>query len=182
MTPVKEKKHTIEDYKILPEGIPYQLIEGELILTPAPNPIHQAVSANIFEKLRQFTKEMGLALYSPVDVYLGEENAYQPDIVYVSKEKKEIIKTNGIYGSPDLVIEILSPSTAYYDLRKKYRVYEKFGVQEYWIVDPEMRSLEIYFSQKGHFSLTDKAECEGEVASSILNGFHLKLESMFQVF
>jgi len=114
MLGIKEKTHTIKDYKLLPEGSPYQLIEGELIIVPAPTPFHQIISANIFERFRRFVieKGRGIVLYSPIDIYLSEENVYQPDIVYISKQRQEIIKEDGIYGAPDLVVEILSPSTA----------------------------------------------------------------------
>lgn len=181
MTLVKEKRLSVNYYKILPEGAPYQLIEGELIMTPAPNPGHQIISANIFEKIRQFAKHFGITLYSPVDVYLDDENAFQPDIVFISKERQEIIKKDGIYGPPDLVIEILSPSTAHYDLKEKFRVYERSGVREYWIVEPEMNSVEIYSNEKEHFSLIAKAEGEGEVDSVLLKGFKLTLKEVFKI-
>lgn len=183
MTLVKEKRLTIDYYKILPEGAPYQLIEGELIMTPAPNPRHQIVSANLFKKLADFVngKGMGVILYSPIDVYLGRENAYQPDIVFISKDRQDIIQEDGIYGAPDLVIEILSPSTARYDLREKFRIYEKYGVKEYWIVDPEITSIEIYTKEREHFSLITRAEGKGEVESVLLKGFRLTLDEIFRV-
>jgi Uma2 family endonuclease len=183
MTLVKEKRLTIEYYKILPEGAPYQLIEGELVMTPAPNPRHQITSAHLFKKLADFVngKAMGVILYSPIDVYLGRENAYQPDIVFISKDRQDIIQEDGIYGAPDLVMEILSPSTARYDLREKFRVYEKHGVQEYWIVDPEINSIEIYTKEREHFSLITRAEDKGEVESVLLKGFILTLDEVFRV-
>lgn len=183
MTLVKEKRLTIDYYKILPEGAPYQLIEGELIMTPAPNPRHQIISANLFKKLADFVngKGMGVILYSPIDVYLGRENAYQPDIVFISKDRQDIIQEDGIYGAPDLVIEILSPSTARYDLREKFRIYEKYGVKEYWIVDPEITSIEIYTKEREHFSLITRAEGKGEVESVLLKGFRLTLDEIFRV-
>jgi Uma2 family endonuclease len=179
MIALKEKSHNIKDYKLLPEGAPYQLIEGELVMTPAPNPRHQIILGNIVEKVRQYTKGSGITIFSPVDLYFGEENAYQPDMVYITKQRREIIKDDGIYGTPDLVVEILSPSTAYYDLRKKFRIYEKYGVREYWIVDPEMDSVDVYLNEQGHFSLTGKAEGKGELESSLLKGFKVTLDEVF---
>jgi Uma2 family endonuclease len=181
MTPVKEKRLSVNYYKILPEGAPYQLIEGELIMTPAPNPRHQLICARLFEKLTQITKGKGVIFFSPIDVYLDRENAFQPDIIFISGDRKEIIKEDGIYGPPDLVIEILSPSTAHYDLKEKFRVYEKSGVREYWIVDPGMNSVEIYSNEKEHFSLIAKAEGEGEVESVLLKGFKLTLKEVFKI-
>jgi len=179
MTLVKAKRLTIEYYKILPEGSPYQLIEGELVMTPAPNPRHQIILGNIVEKIRHFVKGKGIAIFSPVDVYLDDENAFQPDLIFISNERMENIKKDGIYGAPDLVIEILSPSTARYDLREKFRIYEKHGVLEYWIVDPDINSIEIYTKEKGHFSLTTRAENKGEVGSVLLKGFVVSLDEIF---
>ncbi len=181
MLTLKEKYHTIKDYKLLPEGSPYQLIEGELIMTPAPSPLHQLISGNLYERIRSFTKEkgMGVVFYSPIDIYLDEENVYQPDIVFVSKEKNEMIKEDGVHGAPDLIIEILSPSTAYYDMRKKFRVYERSGVKEYWIVDPEMNSVEIYLNKNGHFLLHSRGEEKGEAESSLIEGLKIMLDDIF---
>lgn len=174
----KEKRLNINYYKLLPEGAPYQLIEGELIMAPSPNTRHQIISSNIFEKIRHFTKNYGICLYSPIDVYLDDENAFQPDVVFIFNERKEIIKKDGIYGPPDLVVEILSPSTASYDSREKFKVYERSGVKEYWIVDPELNSIEIYFNEGKSFTLITKAEKEGEVESLLLKGLKISLKDI----
>lgn len=181
MLAVKEKPATIKEYRELPEGSPYQLIEGELVMTPAPTPRHQRISSKLFKRIDAFVEKTsaGLLYYSPIDIYLEEENAYQPDIILVSTARKDIIKEDAIHGAPDMVIEILSPSTAYYDLRKKFRVYERSGVQEYWIVDPEMLSIEIYGNEKGHFVQTARAEGEGEVESGVLKGLKVSVEGVF---
>ena len=184
MITLKEKTYNIKDYKLLPEGAPYQLIEGELIMTPAPSPLHQIISANIFEKIRRVSREknIGLVLYSPVDVYLDEKNAYQPDIVFIGKERQDIIKEDGIYGAPDLVIEILSPSTGYYDIKKKFRVYERYGVKEYWIVDPDMRCIEIFLlNNQGEFSLGLKVCEKGTVKSAILEGLEISIDEILKI-
>ncbi len=181
MAAVKEKKQTIKDYKLLPEGSQYQLITGELVMTPAPSPRHQIISGNLFRKISHFVdeKRAGRILYSPVDVYLGDENAYQPDIVFISKDRQETIRDDGVHGAPDLVIEILSPSTAYYDIRQKFKIYEKYGVAEYWIVDPGTNSIEIYSNEEGRFLATSKAEGQGAVESPLLKGLKLTIEDVF---
>ena len=183
MLVVKEHKRTIKDYKLLPEGAPYQLIEGELVMTPAPNPRHQFISGNLFKNIARYVdeKRLGIIFYSPIDIYLDEDNAFQPDIVFISSERRSIIKDDGIYGAPELVIEILSPSTAYYDIKKKFRVYEKSGVREYWIVDPELNTVEIYFDENGIFSLKAKMEDKGEIESFVLKGLRLTLEEIFSI-
>jgi Uma2 family endonuclease len=181
MFAIKEK-HTIKDYKLLPEGAPYQLIEGELVMTPSPTTLHQIIAGNINEKIRAFVKAKGagLVLFAPIDIYLDDENVFQPDIVFISKQKRDIIKDDGIQGAPDMVIEILSPSTAYYDLKKKYKIYEKFGVKEYWIVDPEMKGVELFsLTEQGKFLLSAAFSEKGIVKSGILNGFEMTLEEIF---
>ncbi len=177
----KEKRVTVNYYKLLPEGAPYQLIEGELVMTPSPNPRHQIILGRLFIALSTFVekKKSGIVFVSPIDVYLDEENAFQPDIIFISNEKKGIIKKDGIYGSPDLVIEILSPSTAHYDLREKFKVYERYGVQEYWIVDPEANVIEIYLNKDGKFSLIKAAEKQGKIESSLLKGMKVSLTEIF---
>jgi Uma2 family endonuclease len=183
MVAVKEKAATIKEYRELPQGSPYQLIEGDLVMTPAPTPRHQRISSRLYKRIEAFVDKnsAGSLYYSPIDIYLEEANAYQPDLVFISKERQEIIKEDAIYGAPDLVVEILSPSTAYYDLRKKFRVYERCGVKEYWIVDPEMLSIEIYRNEKGRFVQTARAEGEGEVESAVLQSLKVAAADIFQM-
>jgi Uma2 family endonuclease len=139
-------KYTAKDYFKLPEGSPYQLIEGELIMTPSPLTEHQIISKNlellIFIHVKKYN--LGLALNAPIDVYLDNKNAYQPDIIFISNKNKDIIKKTGIDGSPDLVVEILSQSNAYYDKKVKKEVYERKGVLEYIIIDPKAKNINIF--------------------------------------
>jgi len=140
-------KKTVKDYMELPEGAPYQLIEGELVMSPAPGYSHQNTLGNLFIILRTRLKDAQVIL-SPIDVYLDEENAYQPDLVVVLKDSKAKVEERGIFGAPDVVVEILSPSTAYYDLTEKKDVYERVGVKEYWIVDPKEKPLKYTQTQR----------------------------------
>ncbi len=151
-------KYTAKDYFKLPEGSPYQLIEGELIMAPSLLTEHQIISKNlellIFTHVKKYN--LGLALNAPIDVYLDNKNAYQPDIIFISNKNKDIIKKRGIDGPPDLVIEILSPSNEYYDIKIKKEVYERRGVIEYIIIDTETKSVEI-FRRTGSGNLKTKA-------------------------
>jgi len=176
----QKEVYTYEDYAKLPEGAPYQLIGGKLIMTPSPTVYHQYISTRIVKRLIDFVEEKGLGvvLHAPLDVYLEEKETYQPDIIYISRERSEIIEER-IRGAPDLVVEILSPSTAYYDLRKKARVYARHGVKEYWVVDPLEESIEIYTNRDGTFELVQKAEGEGAASSILLEGFVVELKDIF---
>lgn len=177
----KKKKYTYEDYAKLPEGTPYQLIGGELIMTPTPTPYHQIVSRKIVSLLVQHVEknDLGEVLYSPIDVYLTEEDTFQPDIIFISKERFNIIGETKIESAPDLIIELLSPVTAYYDLGRKYEVYEKSGVREYWIVHPERKSIEIYQNEGSQFRLIQTAKETGAINSLVLKDLEINLEKVF---
>jgi Uma2 family endonuclease len=178
----QKKAYTYKDYAALPEGSPYQLIGGELIMTPSPMPYHQRISKRIEFLLYEFVekkRELGEVFDSPIDVYLNDTDVYQPDIIYISKDRFNIIGEKRIEGAPDMVIEILSPSTAYYDLKHKNNIYAKHGVKEYWIVDPMEKSIEVYENKENGFVLFDKATDKGEVKSKLLNGFAITVEKIF---
>ncbi|QWK19244.1 MAG: Uma2 family endonuclease [Hydrogenobacter thermophilus] len=180
---LEKKKYTAQDYEKLPEGSPYQLIEGELIMSPAPAPEHQEVSINLSYRLYNVVKKTGKGkvLYAPIDVHLDEENVYQPDIVVILKDGKAKLTERGVEGPPDMVIEILSPSTAYYDLTEKKEVYERVGVKEYWIVDPKRKAIEVYNNntEKG-FELYSKAKGSGKVKSLVIPEFEVDLKEVFE--
>ena len=141
----------IEVYKSLPEGTPVQLIENNIVMTPTPAYRHQEIQSDIIKALFLFLDKnpLGKLLVAPLDVYFNDENVLQPDIMFISNDKMDIIHNDGLHGSPDLIIEILSPSTAKYDLNQKKAVYECSGVKEYWIVDPENKEAQGYFMKNG---------------------------------
>jgi Uma2 family endonuclease len=132
-------------------------------------------------KMLQFVEAAGLGqvFIAPIDVRLNERNIFQPDILFISKEKASLIGERMIEGPPDLVAEVLSPSSAYHDLRTKFRAYEQAGVQEYWIVDPERRSVEVFVSSGRKFQLRQEAEGEGKAQSVLLQGLSIDLADIF---
>lgn len=173
--------YTYEDYRLLPEGAPYQLIGGRLIMTPSPSTYHQIISMRLEVKIANLVmeKDLGIVLNAPIDVYFVETETYQPDIIFISKDRSHIIEQDRIKGAPDLVIEILSPGTAYYDLRKKFKTYERHGVKEYWIVDPEDKSIMVYEGREGKFSLIREVKGEGKISSEVLKGLEIELANIF---
>ena len=174
-------KKTVKDYIELPEGPPYyQLIEGKLIMSPGPSYSHQRTVGRVFLELSRLLEEKGLgeALISPIDVYLDEKNVFQPDIVVLLKEGKAKFEEKGILGPPDVVVEILSLSTAYYDLIVKEEVYERAGVKEYWLLDPNRKTFEIYKNTEEGFKLTSQAKEEGKVFSESLK-LEMDLKEVF---
>jgi Uma2 family endonuclease len=177
----RKKIYTYKDYEKLPEGAPYQLIGGELVMTPAPVPYHQIVSLNIQFELIKFVRDrkLGRVIAAPIDVYFSEIETYQPDIIFISKDRLYIIGERKIEGAPDLVVEVLSSSTARYDLKHKKDVYEQNGVKEYWIVDPAKRSIEVYENTDYGFNLFEKVEQDGTVSSKFIDGFSISLDEIF---
>ena len=137
-TMIRPPKTLLEVYKSLPEGTNAQLIENNLIMSPAPKDIHQKVLDKIYRRLGNFIeeKELGETRTAPYDVYLDEFNVYQPDIIFIASKNISKINEDGLQGAPDMVIEILSSRTAKEDKGRKKNAYERCGVKEYWIVDP----------------------------------------------
>lgn len=169
-TTVQSPPRTLmEVFKSLPEGTLAQLIENNLVMSPAPLVKHQKILREIFGLLFVFLSKnrKGELFNAPVDVFLNKENAFQPDIIFILHDNSGIIREDGIYGAPDLIIEILSPSTAHYDLREKKQVYERSGVEEYWVVDPEDKETKGFFLRSGKYakSVLEK----GKIASKILD-------------
>lgn len=129
----------------------YELLDGEIIKknrsgAPAPTPWHQRLSGNLYTAIRQHVteKKLGEVFYAPIDVFLNDYNAPQPDLVFVSEAKKNLITNDGIMGVPDLVVEIISPSSVKRDRFQKRGIYERFAVPEYWIADPQNQEIEVY--------------------------------------
>ena len=179
---LEKKKYTYADYLKIPDDQRYELIEGELtIMTPAPVPYHQWLSQNLGFELKEFVKKnsLGKIFLAPCDVYLDEENVLQPDILFISNERAGIIGEKNIQGAPDLVIEVLSESNAYNDLVKKKKIYGRFGVKEYWIVDPLEKSVDIYSLKDSGFIL-DRSYSESQMLESPrFIGLNIKLSDVF---
>lgn len=138
---------TVEDYKLMPETGPrYQLVEGDLLMSPAPNRYHQDISRNLEFELLLYLREhpVGVLYDAPFDVYLDDINVYQPDIAVILNANRGILTDAGAEGAPDLIVEILSPKTRRIDLDPKKKVYARCGVKELWIIDPEPRRVEVF--------------------------------------
>lgn len=128
----------LEVFESLPEGTRCEVINNTLIMSPAPSDTHQKVLGKIFAKLLLYVEEnhLGELRIAPYDVYFDEENIFQPDIVLILNESVDRIEDRGFLGTPALIVEVLSTSNSGYDRKQKKNVYERFGVREYWIVDP----------------------------------------------
>jgi Uma2 family endonuclease len=157
---VRETGWTYEEYAKLPDnGSHYEIADGVLeLLAPGPTPQHQSVSGQIQFILNQSCRNNYIILQAPLDVVLAEKEVRQPDIIMIDRSRRNIIQPHAVVGPPDLVIEILSPSTARRDKLAKKKAYAKYGVPEYWIVDPVHLWLEQYLPQEGNCSVYDLAQ------------------------
>lgn len=124
----------------------YEVIEGELVVTPSPSLRHQRIVGRLFRSLGGFVEEneLGEVFISPLDVLFAEGDYLEPDILFVGRGREEILTDRGIEGPPDLVVEILSPSTEARDRGVKLERYRHYGVPEYWVVDPDERTVEVW--------------------------------------
>jgi len=179
---VEKKKFTYQDYLKLPEETRYELIEGELVMSPSPTTKHQRISRKLEFLLEKYVTEnnLGEVFDAPCDVYLDEENVVQPDLFFISRERADIITEKNIQGAPDLVIEIISEATAYRDSFQKKRLYAKFGVKEYWIVAPDEKMIEVYtLIQPGQYQLVQTYYENDTARSNVIKGFAVELRSIF---
>lgn len=175
-------KFNYSDYLLLPEDKRYELIEGDLYMTPATLTIHQIISVNLCCLLKDHVQknQLGLILTAPTDVVLSDEDVVQPDILFISNERKGILKRENVRGAPDLVVEILSPSTAERDLHTKKKLYSRHAVLEYWIVNPEEKTIEIMEWTEQGFKILQVYPAQSTLSSKIFPGFRLNVSDIFK--
>ena len=180
--PIPEKeRYTYADYAELPEGAPYELIAGDLVMAPSPTFRHQQVSLRLSAAIFRYVEQRGggEVVAAPMDVSLSEETTVQPDLIYVVSERREIISEQRIHGAPDLIVEILLSSTAHRDIGIKKRLYEQHGVREYWTVDPESQAVEIHVNTESGFHQQARVVETGSVASTVIDGFRVDVAKLF---
>ena len=183
MAPVLEKqarRWTYEEYYQLDDDQRYEIIDGNLLMAPAPDTWHQDWSRKLFRVVDRFVVKSGLGelFYAPVDVVLDAENTVQPDLVFISSAKLGIIQQRGIFGTPDLLVEIVSPSSVRRDRYDKKELYARFGVKEYWIGDQANKTLEVLTLKEGRYELHCCAEEKGKLASLVLAGLEFDLSEI----
>src|SRR5829696_6786459 len=155
-----ERPYTVEDLASIPDdGRRYEVIGGELVVSPAPTTKHQRVSFRLSRILGDYLERVGSgeAFAAPIDVFLGKHDIVQPDLIVILHRHAGRVTDAGIEGAPDIVIEITSPSSQRMDWIRKSATYATFGVPEYWIVDPETQTILVqalvdgrYQSSEGH--------------------------------
>jgi len=185
MAPQTSTRLTYEDYLELPDdGKQYELIEGELVLNPTPITRHQWIVGNIYHAIRDYLDDhdIGKAFMAPLDVVLAGDVALQPDVMVILRGRFPIIAKKNIQGAPNIVVEVLSEGTRKWDETVKRKLYERFGVDEYWIVDPVIDVVKIYRRSGTSFVRAKEIDTEsgGEITSPLLPGFALDVHVVFE--
>ncbi len=173
---------TRHEYALIPVGAPnYQLIEGDLVMAPSPSTFHQDILLNLAGLLRDYlaAHPVGKIYIAPLDTYLSDINVYQPDLLFIRQENSGIIEEHGIEGAPDLAVEILSKSSAKYDLGPKRSVYARTGVEELWIIDPAKRTLALYRLSENADTPAATYRAKQKFTSTLLPGLSIDLAAVF---
>ncbi len=175
-------KFTYEDYCNAPEDRRYELHDGDLILVPSPKEQHQDLVGSIYFLLRGFVmgERTGRAYIAPFDVVLSDYDVVQPDVLFVSNDRLDIITADNIQGAPDLVVEVLSPSTAHRDRTYKRSLYARHGVTEFWLVDPVARTIEVLLLDANGYDIAGSYGAGDTLASPTLTEFTLRIDDIFQ--
>jgi Uma2 family endonuclease len=174
-------RFTYEDYLLLPEDRRYEIIDGDLFMTPAPGTPHQRIVGNLYLHLRRYVEEnqLGEVLVAPCDVVLSPTDVVQPDVLFVAAGRAAIVGERFISAAPDLVVEVLSPSTEDRDRTLKTKLYARFGVRELWIADTKEKRIEV-FTNSGDGFRQEAVFGPGTVLRSpLLPGLEIPIAEVF---
>lgn len=178
---------TYDDFVHFPDdGMRHELIDGEHYVTPAPNVKHQIVAGNIFGHIWSFLKGhkgVGRVFIAPFDVVFSDFDVVEPDVLFVcSVRLPDVMTDENLRGAPDLVVEIGSPSTRRRDEKIKLRLYERSGVSEYWVVDPDLDAVKVYRLAEGRYGAPRELALENNdgLTTPLLPGLQLALRSVLE--
>ncbi len=171
---------TYDDLLAIPEdGNRYELILGEIAMSPSPNKKHQRALSRLNNRTSAFVEQhqLGEVFFAPFDVKFSPYSVVEPDLFYISREKRFTLGDNFVDGAPDMVVEVLSPSNRMQDLVKKAALYAQYGVAEYWVVDPESQTVAVHQWKDGQYvALKPK---KGIARSIVLKGFEVSIQEIF---
>jgi Uma2 family endonuclease len=178
IAPAKTRMTAAEFFDLPETTSPEQLIEGELIVTATPVPLHQRVSRKTLSVLDELIPN-GELFYAPISLYIDQDNVPEPDILWIAENSRCTVGRRYLEGPPDLIVEIFSPSTEKLDRTKKFRLYERFGVTEYWMINPEAEFIEVYTLQDGKYQQLGIFAPGETFASPVLNGAAVNVTALF---
>ena len=181
VTKKPKPKLTYEDYAKTPDDERWELIDGELFISPSPKRAHQRSQMTLGSRMSFFADENDLGeVYSDFDVVLSDTDTVRPGLLFVSKERLHIITADNVQGAPDLVVEIRSESTARRDWTTKRALYERHGVKEYWLVDPEAATVAVLLLDEGELKVTGVYGEGDTLSSAVMSGFSIVLADIFR--
>jgi Uma2 family endonuclease len=185
MTPVQEERPRVS-FSVLerwPEdGRRYELYDGEVWVVPSPLPVHQRVLLNIEDGFREYAEAHGgEALIAPLDIVFSEYDVVQPDLVFFQGARRHLVRPDRpIRDAPDIAVEVLSPGTAANDRGRKRRLFARYGVREFWIVDPRARAIEVYRLQDDAYVLAARATDSDFIESALLPDLRMAASAVFE--
>jgi Uma2 family endonuclease len=179
LTVLDDKVYTIEDYMRLDDDNRYELIGGKLIMVPRPQWKHQKISGALHAQFLNFLNQnpIGEVLWD-LDVHLGDK-VVRPDVLFIPKKHIEILGESFPNAAPDLVIEVLSPSSESHDRKTKSKLYFENGVKEYWVVDPQQKTVEVFTAGEKNWTWIGVFDQEDVLTTSLLPGLEIRLEDVF---
>jgi Uma2 family endonuclease len=177
-------KLTYEDFLNFPDdGKRHEIIDGDHYVTPSPVTKHQAVALNLTMALGSYLRQhpIGVVFFAPLDVVFSDFDVVEPDLLYISRARVGVLTDRHVRGAPDLVVEILSPGTRKTDETTKRRLYERFDVPEYWVVDPELDAIKVYRRVEGAFARVAELRTEtgDTLTTPLLPDFSAPLAELF---
>lgn len=178
------RKLTYEDYLLFPEdGLRHEILEGEHFVTNAPSRWHQKAVSNLLYFLMDHLRRepsLGEAYTAPFEVLFSQYNVALPDLIFVSQERAGILTDKNIQGAPDLIVEVLSPTTRQADETVKLPVYERFGVREYWLVDPQLQTVRVFRQAGRGFALPEHLSAGDVLTTPLLPGLQIPVGQIFR--
>jgi Uma2 family endonuclease len=179
---LSQRRWTYDDLREMPESMErMEIIGSDLYMSPSPNVIrHQNAVGNLLYALQQWVRanRWGKVLTAPADVVLGADQVVQPDIFGVAQARLSIVG-KFVDGPPDFIVEVVSPGSLVYDRETKYRLYERVGIREYWLVYPEDHSVEVFVLRAGRYELLGRYGRGEEAQSEVLSGFTVDVDAVF---
>ena len=186
MSFVSSVKLTYDDFVDFPDdGKRHELIDGEHYVTPSPNRTHQAIVRELLGLIWSYLKRhpAGEIYGAPFDVVFSDFDVVEPDLLFVSRERARVITEKNVQGAPDLVVEVGSPATRRRDEKTKLQLYERFGVQEYWVVDPDLDVIKVYQLVEGRYQRAAELTLAARdvLTTPLIPGLELSLADIFLV-
>jgi Uma2 family endonuclease len=175
------KRWTYDDLAAMPEdNVIREILDGELFVAPSPVTKHQRIVRRLMYEIEHYLRSnsIGEVFGSPFDVVFSVDNVCEPDILYISNERSSIVTRRNVQGALDFVIEVLSEFNRENDEVRKLQIYERFGVDEYWIVDPEVDTVRVYRRQRKRLALVSQLTARDAAATPLLPGLTLDLSEV----